>query len=101
MPHRLSRAFAVARGEDEEGATGTVEGGWVAVDESGVLTPRGVGTTKVRARTYNGLKAIARVTVLPGPDSIALSEEELLLMPGELHILTVTLPVLSEERSST
>ena len=66
--------------------------GVVAVDESGVLTPRGVGTAKVRARTYNGLKAIAVVTVLPAPDSIALSKEELWLMPRELHTLAATLP---------
>ena len=66
--------------------------GVVGVDESGVLTPRGVGTAKVRARTYNGLKAIAMVTVLPAPDSIGLSDEELWLMPRELYALTATLP---------
>lgn len=66
--------------------------GVVGVDESGVLTPRGVGTAKVRARTYNGLKAIATVTVLPAPEAIALSEEELLLMPGEVHTLAAILP---------
>jgi len=86
-----------------EGATTTVvwsvqQGGVVAVDQNGVVTPLKVGLTRVFAQTIGGeyLKSV-QVTVMKNdvgsivlPDNISDNGNKLVLKVGETYDLTVT-----------
>ncbi len=53
------------------------------VNSKGKVTAKGCGTTKIVAKTANGLRAVCKVYVLKMPQSIALSETSVSLMQGK------------------
>ena len=62
------------------------------VTADGRIVARGVGSTKITARTFNRKKATVTVKVLPGPEAIALGEDALSMIPGERAVLAARLP---------
>lgn len=64
----------------------------VDVSQSGLVTAKCIGSTKVKVSTYNGKSASFSVKVLPAPSSITLNETDLTLSNGETFQLKVTLP---------
>ena len=65
----------------------------VTVTEKGTVTAVGSGTAKISVTTYNGKKAICKVTVeeeTPAPTSIELDEDDALMLAGTGFYLHAT-----------
>ena len=62
------------------------------VDENGKITPVGVGTSKITAKTYNGKTASCTVTVKKLADSITLNKTSITLGVGEKYDLNSSIP---------
>lgn len=61
------------------------------VNSKGKVTAEGCGTTKIVAKTANGLHAVCKVHVLKMPQSIALSETSVTLIKGKTFNLSVSI----------
>ena len=59
------------------------------VSRKGVITAKKPGTVKITVKTFNGKSATCKVTVLPAPDQVTLTES-LTLVEGESKSLTAT-----------
>ena len=63
----------------------------VAVDKSGKLTAKGIGTATVTVKTYNGKKATCKVTVKKAPTSVKLNQTTINLKKNKTYTLKATL----------
>ena len=62
-----------------------------AVSTSGKITAKKVGTATITAKTYNGKKAVCKVTVKKAPTSVKLNNTSLALKTGATYTLISTL----------
>lgn len=63
----------------------------IRVDDKGNLSPVATGSATITASTYNGLTATCAVTVMPSPDAISLSRDNVVLRPGDTFKLETVL----------
>ncbi|MCR4622797.1 MAG: Ig-like domain-containing protein [Clostridiales bacterium] len=70
------------------------------VDSGGTVTAVGEGSCLVRAMTQNGSNAVCRVTVYPVPDSLTLSQTEVLLSKNKRSVVLSALIAPAEAASS-
>ena len=61
------------------------------IDENGYVTPVSFGTTKVRCVTFNGKYNVCTVSVFEAPQSVTLSDEEIMLGEKQTYALTAQL----------
>ena len=64
----------------------------VSVSAQGVVTAKGVGTTRITARTYNKKKAKIKITVLPAPKAFELDAGQPEICAREQRAAAVRLP---------
>lgn len=64
----------------------------VTVDDDGIITARGLGTTTITASTFNKKKATCKVTVLGAPETIAFADPAPAMIEREKRTLALALP---------
>lgn len=64
----------------------------VSVDDDGLITAKGLGTTTITAGTFNNRKATCKVTVLPAPQTLAFTDPAPAMIEKERRTLSLTVP---------